>query len=207
MKRANGEGSIFRRANGAWAGELTYLDPDGRTKRRTLYGRTQAEVRSKLREARARADAGQPVRDATITLSTWLEVWIGRALEVSDRSRSTKDQYASLARTHLGPALGHLPLDRLRPTDVEGLIVRLRASGLSASTVRSAYTVLRRAGGRRTGWPGRAERRRGGQAPGRGADRRSVPDGRRRAAASSRLGRQPSRGVLQVHVGDRAAPR
>lgn len=144
-KRANGEGSIFRRPNGAWAGALTYVDPDGRGRRRTVYGRTQGEVRDKLRQARGRADAGQPVRDASITLGAWLDRWIGQALEVSDRKRATKDLYATLARKHLAPALGHVPLDRLRPSDVEGLVVRLRAAGLAGSTIRSVYTVLRAA--------------------------------------------------------------
>lgn len=145
-KRANGEGSVYRRAeDGRWTGALTYLDDDGHRRRRAVYGRTQKEVRDKLRQGRARVDAGQPVRDASTTLGSWLATWTGQALEVSDRKRATKDQYASLARTHIAPALGHLPLDRLRPSDVEGLIVRMRGAGLSASTLRSAYTVLRAA--------------------------------------------------------------
>ncbi len=49
-KRANGEGSIFRRKDGTWSAEASYRDEDGRHKRRTVYGRTQAEVRAKLEE-------------------------------------------------------------------------------------------------------------------------------------------------------------
>ncbi len=45
----------------------------------------------------------------------------------------------------LAPMLGHLALDRLRPSDVEALIVAKRDAGLSASTVRTIYTVLRAA--------------------------------------------------------------
>ena len=46
---------------------------------------------------------------------------------------------------HLVPSLGHLPLDRLRPSDVEALIATKRQQGLSGSTVRTIYTVLRAA--------------------------------------------------------------
>jgi integrase len=43
------------------------------------------------------------------------------------------------------PVLGRHTLDRLRPSDVEALIVDRRAAGLSASTTRTIYTVLRAA--------------------------------------------------------------
>ncbi len=143
-KRANGEGSIFRRADGMWAGALSYRE-DGQTKRRTVYGRTQAIVRDKLREARRRVDAGEPVKDASTTLAVWLLDWTAKALEASDVKRSTKDLYSTIARAHLTPTLGHLALDQLRPSDVEALIVAKREAGLSTSTVRTIYTVLRAA--------------------------------------------------------------
>jgi len=144
-KRANGEGSIFRRADGSWAGALSYVDDTGERRRRTVYGRTQGAVREKLREARQRVDDGQPVKDAATTLAAWLTDWTGKALEASDVKRATKDLYAFIARKHLAPALGHLTLAQLRPSDVEAMIVAKRAAGLSASTVRTIYTVLRAA--------------------------------------------------------------
>ena len=45
-RRANGEGSIFRRKDGTWSAELSYQDDYGSPKRRTVYGKTQAEVRT-----------------------------------------------------------------------------------------------------------------------------------------------------------------
>jgi integrase len=39
--------------------------------------------------------------------------------------------------------LGSRPLDRIRPSDVEALIITKRAAGLAPSTVRTIYTVLR----------------------------------------------------------------
>lgn len=52
--------------------------------------------------------------------------------------------YAGVARTHIvGSSLANVPLDRIRPSHVEGWIVELRRRGLAESTVRSAYTILR----------------------------------------------------------------
>ena len=144
-RRANGEGSIFRRKDGTWSAELSYRDEYGALKRRTVYGRTQAEVRVKFRDARERIESGAPVKDASMTVAAWLEDWIAKSLAASDRKQATKDLYATLARTHLVPTVGTIPLGRLRPSDVESLIVAKRDAGLSASTVRTIYTVLRSA--------------------------------------------------------------
>lgn len=144
-KRANGEGSTYKRADGSWAGALSYKDAAGVGKRRTVYGRTQAEVRAKLKDAQQRLDAGQPVKDAASTVAAWLDDWQTKALEASDRKQATKDLYRTVVRKHLVPALGGLSLDRLRPSDVEALVVSRREAGLSDSTVRTIYTVLRAA--------------------------------------------------------------
>ncbi len=161
MKRANGEGSVYRRTDGRWVAELSYQDADGRAKRRTVYGRTQAEARAKLRDARQRVETGAPIRDATVTLAVWLEEWCAKALEASDRKRATKDLYTTMVRAHLSPTIGHLPLGRLRPSDVEALIVAKRGAGLSASTVRTICSVLRAAlaVAYGTGWSGPMSRR------------------------------------------------
>ena len=144
-RRANGEGSIFRRKDGTWSAELSYRDDYGTLKRRTVYGKTQAEVRAKFRDARERIESGAPVKDASMTVAAWLEDWITKSLAASDRKQATKDLYATLARTHLVPTIGTIPLGRLRPSDVEALVVTKRDTGLAASTIRTIYTVLRAA--------------------------------------------------------------
>jgi integrase len=142
-KRANGEGSIFRRADGTWSGEVSYRDANGRSKRRTVYGRTQTEVCAKLDEIRERLAAGAPIKDARMTLAEWLDDWTAKALPASDRKQATMDLYVTIARKHLSPVLGSMALDRIRPSDVEALIITKRAAGLAPSTVRTIYTVLR----------------------------------------------------------------
>jgi integrase len=144
MKRNNGEGSIFRRKDGRWESALAYTDEAGDRQRRRFYGRTKAEVRSKLDEARRRLHDGDPVKDATVTVAAWVESWIGAALAASNRKISTRENYATLARTHLVPApFGSIRLDRLKPSDVESLLVAKRAAGKSASTQRTIHSVLR----------------------------------------------------------------
>lgn len=167
-KRGNGEGTIAKRTrNGrpaGYEGAISYVDEDGRPKRRSVYGRTAAEVRAKLKEARERLDAGAPVRDDSRTVGAWLKQWRAATLQASDRSAATKQLYSDLSRRHLEPEpFGATRLDRLKPIDVEALILAIRSQTkpgkatdddedepapvrkYADSTIRNIYAVLRQA--------------------------------------------------------------
>ena len=79
-------------------------------------------------------------------MASWLARWRGSTLKASGRKESTKILYSYLCEKHLeAEPFGVLTLDRLRPSDVELLVLALGARGLSESTTRTAYTVLRAA--------------------------------------------------------------
>jgi site-specific recombinase XerC len=72
--------------------------------------------------------------------------WLEKALPASGRRATTQALYSSLARTHLTAApFGALPLDRLRPSDIEALLLAKRDAGLAEWSVRAIYTVVRQA--------------------------------------------------------------
>lgn len=144
-RRANGEGSKpVKRKDGRWAVSLRYIDPDGLAKRSTVYGKTAKEAREKAEEARRRVKRSQPPKDSRVVLGAFVEEWISSTLAVSDRKASTKSMYATLARKHVVDSdLGRSALDRVTPRKVEAWVADLRKKGLSESTVRSTYTVLR----------------------------------------------------------------
>lgn len=161
-RRGNGEGTIAKRANGSYEGKVSVLDPaTGQRKRVSVYGATAPIVRAKMKEVRQRVDAGAPVRDATATVAEWLSRWRATTLAVSDRKPATKSLYATLCRKHLeAEPFGVIPLDRLRATDIEGLLLSMKAAtkpgkanadnpkpkpvrATSDSTIRQIFIVLR----------------------------------------------------------------
>jgi integrase len=157
-RRANGEGNTYQRANGTWEGRMSYIDAEtGQRRRASFYGPTQAAVRDKMKAARKRLDDGAPVRDATRTVGDWLAQWRVTTLAASDRKESTQVLYANLSRRHLEPEpFGAITLDKLKPHDIEALVLTMRAKvkratgpqgepvrALSDSTIRQVYTVLR----------------------------------------------------------------
>lgn len=146
-KRAHGEGSIYRRGDGRWCASLRYEDPiTGEKARASFYGKTKTDVRKQLKAAQERLDAGAPAKDASATIGVWLAEWRETALAASSRADSTKATYVHLCKKHLeAPPFGAIALGRLRPSDIDRLILALRDKGLSDSTVRQTYTILRQA--------------------------------------------------------------
>jgi integrase len=144
-KRASGEGNVRQRADGRWEARLSYIDPaTGRRKSQSFYGPSAEAVRAKLDTARGRVKVEAPLLDSAIRLADYIGHWSDTALEASDRKESTKALYKVLARKHLAPApFGATALKDLRKSHIDGLIVALRKRGLSDSTVRQVYTVLR----------------------------------------------------------------
>lgn len=143
-KRSNGEGSVRQRPNGTWEARLSYLDPATETRKSvSFYGPTDADVREQMKNARDRIDREEPVKDSKQKLADYMKHWSETTLEASTRAESTKSLYRSLARKHIKPALGHHALGSIKKSHIEGLIVSLRKQGLSPSTIRTVYTVLR----------------------------------------------------------------
>lgn len=144
-KRGQGEGSLRQRPDGKWEARLSHVDPDtGKRKWWSCYAATAEAAREELDQARKRLKAQLPMKDSSRRLADWIEHWSDTALEASDRSESTKELYRNLSRKHLCEnAIGDIPLDKLRKSHIDGLIVSLKKKGKADSTVRSIYTVLR----------------------------------------------------------------
>src|SRR5258706_12068748 len=74
-KRGNNEGSIRQRPDGTWEARLTLGDGSGA--RKSLYGKTRAEVAVKLAAAKRDLDHGLPVlRDERQTVGQYLTTWL-----------------------------------------------------------------------------------------------------------------------------------
>ena len=75
-RRANGEGTVYRRKDGRWVGAHYVLRPDGGRERRPVYGRTRAEASAKLAELVAKTAAGVPLAVKSWTVQAYAEHWL-----------------------------------------------------------------------------------------------------------------------------------
>jgi integrase len=142
-KRGNNEGSIYRRKNGTWAAQYTVWTAEGR-KRRSVSGKTRAEVSRKLTEAMADRDGGLLYDAGKLTISEYLDRWLADSVKGTVKE-TTYANYAYITRKHISPALGHVKLKTLTPAHVRGFYGEKTRTNLSAATVKKMHVVLRKA--------------------------------------------------------------
>ena len=77
-KNAKGSGSIRKRSDGRWEARYTTGRDAGTGKQiqKSVYGKTQAEVRKKLQTACVAVDEGIYMEPSKSTLGDWLDVWL-----------------------------------------------------------------------------------------------------------------------------------
>ena len=117
-RRANGEGTITRRKNGGWEAKVSLgYDEAGKRKRKTVYGRTQAEVREKLDGIRQQLATGHYAA-TKLTVDTYLERWL-REKEREVQVSTFEKKYAYCVRKYIVPRIGSIRLGRLTPLQVQ----------------------------------------------------------------------------------------
>lgn len=139
-KRTNGEGTVYQRKDGTWCGQLVITWEGDKPKRVTYYGKTKKEVLDKLTRAMAELQQGTFVEPTRLTFGEWLQVWLEEYKKPAVRP-STWASYEQTIRNHLEPALGHVPLQQLRPELLQRLYNQKLAEGLSNRTVHLIHTV------------------------------------------------------------------
>lgn len=141
----------LRKRGDAW--ELrAYAGRDPVSQRKIYRTRTFRGGKREAEDALARlvqevAGAGSVARDATVgdLIAQWFE------FAKDDLSPSTVFGYEHYIRRYIDPALGDVPLDRLRAAQLDQLYAHMRRGGgkggrpLSTATVRQVHAVLRRA--------------------------------------------------------------
>ena len=139
-RRANGEGSIYRRRNGSWSGIASL--PDG--SRKHVYGRSRDDVRRKLAEILHAIEHGTFADARGRTLGDYLDQWLAEVARPRVRPW-TYAGYEVHIRRHIKPVLGRVPLDRLTPQHVQSLVNKKLRDGLKPKTVRYLRGTLRSA--------------------------------------------------------------
>jgi integrase len=145
-RRANHEGTIYKRKDGRWVASV--MLPGGR--RKSYYGQTREAVAQKLTNGLKAVQDGLPIPSDQLKVGRYLQEWL-QSTTASIRP-STWRRYEQLLRVYAIPALGIVPLARLDPRQVQRLYADCLARGLAPATVRQLHAVLRRALGQAEKW-------------------------------------------------------
>ena len=155
-RRANGEGNIRKRKDGRWEGRYTAgRNPaTGKAIYKNVLGKTQAEVKEKLKKAIEETKGLNIAKAESYTVGQWMDVWYEYYAQIKVRPSSHKT-YEGYIKNHIKPSIGSIPLTKLTTLDLqrlyqklltEGRVDRLEAQnqpkGLSPKTVRNINQVI-----------------------------------------------------------------
>lgn len=155
-KRANGDGSIRKRKDGRWEGRYVVgHDPiTGKMISRNVLGKTQSEVKEKLRTAIENSKRLDYTQTGKYTVGQWMDEWFEAYAKVKVRP-SSHQTYKGYIENHIKPNIGDIPIEKLTSLQLqkfyrllltEGRIPRIESEkqpkGLSAKTVRNINQVI-----------------------------------------------------------------
>ncbi|WP_219668231.1 tyrosine-type recombinase/integrase [Streptomyces bambusae] len=121
-KRANGEGSIYPYKNG-FAAYVWVDTPDGKRKRKYVYGKTREEVHDKWIKLHTEAKKG-PVATRHRTVAAFLAYWLKEIVKPHLAPLSYVS-YEGYTRLYIAPHLGSKRLDKLTVRDVREWLNKL----------------------------------------------------------------------------------
>lgn len=104
-----------------------------------------SEARKALKEHEANRTKGLLVMPKQTTLLEWLNYWIEEVVK-PNRAETTVYGYRRIIEKHIEPDLGNIPLQQLKPQQVQRYYTKLmNEKGLSSNTVRKHHDMLRTA--------------------------------------------------------------
>lgn len=140
------QGHIRKRGN-SWAVVISLGRDPATGKRKQLW----RSVRGTKRDAQAllvqllhQRDQGIDQPSGRMTVAEYLQQWLSVYAKVNTAPKTYK-RYEEIARVHLVPVVGAIPLTKLRPLHIQEVYTRVLQKGLSARTALHCHRVLREA--------------------------------------------------------------
>jgi len=143
-RRSANEGSIYKRKrDGLWTAQYLVDTPEGKTKRKYIYGKKRKDVADKLAEVQRERGEGLLLDAGNLTVADFLAQWMDSEKEsVRD---STHNRREEVIRLHINPHIGSTKLTKLNALHVQRLYARKLDEGLSPGTVRLIHANLSKA--------------------------------------------------------------
>ena len=128
-RRASGEGSIRKRSDGRWEGRyVAGHTEEGKPIRKSVLGKTQAEVREKMKKAIEESKSIDIAKAEEYTVASWATMWYELYSKPNIRE-STQERYWNHIRYHIIPEIGQIKLTKLTSRDVQRMYNNVKDHG------------------------------------------------------------------------------
>jgi len=139
-RKANGEGTIFKRKDGRWAAQAHITQADGTKKRLCFTGKNRESIKDKLRAA-LEENERLPFSAKEWSVSDYLDYWI-HDIQPKRIRETTLIVYKRTIRIHLKPTVGHYKLRELSVHDVRLAMDTLENQGCRGAARQKCLLVL-----------------------------------------------------------------
>lgn len=142
QRRDYGTGSISQRKDGTWTARMVIgTTSDGKPRIKALYGKTENEVKRKLKKFQIEFYKSDFVSVAKDTVQSYMARWLNETKKNELKPKSF-DRLEQTLTYQVYPYIGHLQLAALKASDVQNMVNSLRDKGMSYSSVKKAYEAV-----------------------------------------------------------------
>jgi len=128
-RRGKNEGSVYRRKDGKWVGQVTvgYRPDNGKPIRKYTYASTREEAaRWVAATVVTTQEQDADIPSDELVIKDFLHNWL-TTFKVHEVCSRTMELYYSSERLHIDPALGEVPLDGLTTLKIQTFLYQLQA--------------------------------------------------------------------------------
>ena len=145
-KREHGQGTIYLRKDGRWYGAVQNgYNENGKPKMITVYGKTEAEAKRKLKEKIKLINSDELILQnntiKNITVEEYCTNWL-KNVKVNELKPSSYDRKELTLSNQVYPSIGMLQLSQLSIDDVQKMVNQLKQKELSYSSIKKAYEAI-----------------------------------------------------------------
>jgi len=148
-RRANGEGALYKRADGRW--EARYSDPreiDPKKRNKFITNKSQKTVLDKLKTVLAEIARGEKLMiNENPTVAEWLTRWLNDYM-ITELRDSTYESYERHIEKDLIPLIGHVKMKDLTGIHIQQMYNKMMESketggrGVGSATVAKVKNIL-----------------------------------------------------------------
>jgi len=141
-RREYGTGSISQRKDGSWTARLVIgVTDQGKPKVKAFYGKTEREVKKKLKDFQKEFVKNDSVVVQRNTVANYMTDW----LENNKKNELKPKSYDRLEQTlkyQVLPRIGHLQIASIKSGDIQKMVNDLKNDGYSYSSIKKAYDAV-----------------------------------------------------------------
>jgi len=142
QRREKGNGCVSQRTDGTWTARIKIgLTPEGKPKIKAFYGKTEREVKKKLKDFEKEFYRNGGAVAERSTVEAYMLNWLN-SVKANELKPKSFDRLEQTINYQVIPYIGHLQVAAVQPVDVQKMLNDLKASGKSHSTIKKAYDAV-----------------------------------------------------------------